>query len=134
MPKLVNEYRESDFVHCRTNSYLCKTKRCLYNIASKETYNIQKEQKVMKKEKVKRTKVGAARQICWQSSSISSGCMLMVQGFISIYCTDTMGMPAALVGTLLMVSKIFDGFTDLIAGYVVDNTRSRWGKGTKGFV
>ena len=83
----------------------------------------------MKKEKVKRTKVGAARQICWQSSSISSGCMLMVQGFISIYCTDTMGMPAALVGTLLMVSKIFDGFTDLIAGYVVDNTRSRWGKG-----
>lgn len=83
----------------------------------------------MKKEKVKRTKVGVKRQICWQSSSISSGCLLMVQGFISIYCTDTMGMPAALVGTLLLVSKIFDGFTDLLAGYIVDNTKTKMGKG-----
>lgn len=34
-----------------------------------------------------------------------------------------------LVGTLLLFSKIFDGVTDLFAGYIVDNTRTRFGKG-----
>lgn len=82
-----------------------------------------------KKKNPKRVKVGAKRMLCWNSSGISSGCMMMAMGYLSIYCTDTMGIPAALVGTLLAASKIFDGFTDLIAGYLVDNTNSRWGKG-----
>lgn len=82
-----------------------------------------------KKQKPKRVKVGAKRMICWNSSAISSGCMMMIMGYLSIYCTDTMGIPAALVGTLLAASKIFDGFTDLLAGYIIDNTNSRWGKG-----
>ena len=28
-----------------------------------------------------------------------------------------------------MASKIFDGFTDLIAGYIIEKTNSKWGKG-----
>lgn len=79
--------------------------------------------------KQKRVKVGAKRMICWNSSAISSGCMMMIMGFLSIYCTDTMGIPAMLVGTLLAVSKFFDGFTDLLAGYIVDNTNTRLGRG-----
>lgn len=82
-----------------------------------------------KTKKQKRVKVGAGRMICWQSSAVSYGCLTMALGYISIYCTDTMGIPAALVGTLLAASKIFDGFTDLIGGYIVDNTKTRWGKG-----
>ena len=106
---------------------------CILNESNKlaEKYE-RNEEKVMeeeKKQKPKRVKVGAKRMLCWNSSGISSGCMMMVMGFLSIYCTDTMGIPAALVGTLLAASKIFDGFTDLIAGYIVDNTNSRWGKG-----
>lgn len=86
-----------------------------------------KEEKQQNKQK--RVKVGAKRMICWQSSAISSGILMMVLGYISIYATDTMGIPAALVGTLLAASKIFDGFTDLLAGYIIDNTNTRWGKG-----
>lgn len=81
------------------------------------------------KEKKQKVKVGAKRMLCWQSSSLSSGCNLLSLGFISIYCTNTLGMSAALVGTLLMASKIFDGFTDLVAGYIVDNTNTKWGRG-----
>lgn len=84
------------------------------------------EKKVKEK---KKGKVGIGRHIAWQSSSISSGCVLMALGFISVYCTDALEMPAALVGTLLMVSKLFDGFTDLLAGYIVDNTNTKWGRG-----
>lgn len=47
---------------------------------------------------------------------------------LTYYCTDILGMAPALVGTLLLASKVFDGFTDLIAGTIIDKTHSRWGK------
>lgn len=47
---------------------------------------------------------------------------------LTYYCTDILGMSAALVGTLLLASKVFDGVTDLIAGTIIDRTHSRWGK------
>lgn len=33
------------------------------------------------------------------------------------------------MGTLLLASKIVDGFTDILAGWLVDNTHTKWGKG-----
>ncbi|MGN0361802.1 MAG: MFS transporter [Bilifractor sp.] len=47
---------------------------------------------------------------------------------LTYYCTDLLGMPTALVGSLLLASKVFDGFTDLVAGAIIDKTNSRWGK------
>ena len=79
--------------------------------------------------KEKPGRVGAGKMLCWQSRMISTSCMLMIIGYLSIYCTDTLKMPAALVGTLLMVSKIFDGVTDLFAGYIVDRTKTKIGRG-----
>ena len=48
--------------------------------------------------------------------------------FIMIYLTDTAGLNAGIVGTLMMVSKIFDGFTDIIFGSLIDKTKSKLGK------
>ncbi len=73
--------------------------------------------------------VGAGRMLAWQSRAISQGCALMAIGFLSVYCTDTLKMNPALVGTLLVVSKLLDGFTDIIAGYLVDKTNTKWGRG-----
>ncbi len=52
--------------------------------------------------------------------------VLMMQ--ITYYCTDLLGLPVSLVGTLLLASKVVDACTDLIFGYVIDRTRTRWGK------
>ena len=79
--------------------------------------------------KEKRSKVGFGKMLAWQSSPLSSGINLLMLGYVSIFATDTLGIPAALVGTLLMISKVFDGVTDLIAGYVIDNTNTKLGKG-----
>ena len=73
-------------------------------------------------------KVPFGKLVAWNTRPIALGAITIIIGYFSIYCTDTLGMNAAVVGTLLMVSKIVDGFTDLVAGYVVDNTKSRWGK------
>ena len=45
-----------------------------------------------------------------------------------IYLTDTVGLNAGVVATLLMVSRIFDGFSDLIFGTLLDRTNTRMGK------
>jgi Na+/melibiose symporter-like transporter len=68
------------------------------------------------------------RFFAWKSRDVSLAASFIIIGYLSIYCTDTLGMPAALVGALLLGSKIFDGITDLFAGYIVDNTRTRIGK------
>lgn len=74
-------------------------------------------------------KVGLGRVVAWNSRAISQGIGLMVLGYLSLYCTDTLGMPAALVGTLLLVSKLLDGVTDVMAGFIVDRTNTKWGRG-----
>lgn len=48
--------------------------------------------------------------------------------FVMIYLTDTAGLNAGIVGTLMMVSKIFDGFTDIIFGSLIDKTKTKMGK------
>lgn len=47
---------------------------------------------------------------------------------ITYYCTNSLGLSPGIVGTLLLVSKLFDGFTDLIAGLIIDKTKTKYGK------
>lgn len=82
-----------------------------------------------KEKKQNPDKIGIGRFLAWQSRGASIGAQVMIVAFITLYCTNTMGMPAALVGTLLMASKIFDGVTDLFAGYLVDRTNTKIGRG-----
>lgn len=48
--------------------------------------------------------------------------------FVMIYLTDTIGLSSGIVGTLIAVSKLFDGFTDIFFGSMIDRTHSRLGK------
>jgi glucuronide carrier protein len=52
----------------------------------------------------------------------------MVSAFVLIYYTDVAGISAAAAGTLLLVARVWGGFTDLFAGRRVDATSTRWGK------
>ena len=74
-------------------------------------------------------RVGFVRNLWWQSRGASLGVNALMMGFLTIYCTDTLKIPPALVGTMLMVSKIFDGFTDATVGFIVDRTNTRLGRG-----
>jgi glucuronide carrier protein len=49
--------------------------------------------------------------------------------FLLVYYTDVAGISAAAAGTLLLVVRIFDAFSDVFAGRIVDKTYSkRFGK------
>ena len=48
--------------------------------------------------------------------------------FVMIYLTDTIGLNAGVVGTLIMVSKLLDGVSDIFFGSMIDKTKSKMGK------
>lgn len=52
----------------------------------------------------------------------------LLSSFVMIYLTDTVGLNAGIVGTLMMFSKLFDGVTDIFFGSMIDKTKSRMGK------
>ena len=53
---------------------------------------------------------------------------VLLSAFVMIYLTDTAGLNAGVVGTLMMVSRLFDGFSDVIFGALLDRTNTRMGK------
>ena len=53
---------------------------------------------------------------------------VLLSAFVMIYLTDTAGLNAGIVGTLMMISKLFDGFSDIIFGALLDRTNTRMGK------
>lgn len=74
-------------------------------------------------------KIGIGKFWGWNARAVSVGCVTVIySGYFMLYCTNALGLSSAVVGTLLLISKIFDGITDLFAGYLVDNTNTRWGK------
>lgn len=74
-------------------------------------------------------KVGLGRLLRWQSSSISVSISALTVGFVSLYCTDALHLEPAIVGTMFMLSKIIDSITDFMAGFIIDRTQTKWGKG-----
>jgi glycoside/pentoside/hexuronide:cation symporter, GPH family len=48
--------------------------------------------------------------------------------FLPIFYTDVFGISAAAVGTLLLVSRVWDGIDDPLIGMLADRTNTRWGK------
>lgn len=48
--------------------------------------------------------------------------------YLMIFYTDVFGLPAAVVGTLFLVTRVWDSAFDPIVGVVADRTHTRWGK------
>ncbi len=52
----------------------------------------------------------------------------LLTSFVMFYLTETVGLSMGIVGTLMAVSKIFDGVTDIFFGRMIDKTKTKMGK------
>jgi GPH family glycoside/pentoside/hexuronide:cation symporter len=51
-----------------------------------------------------------------------------VGSFLMIYYTDVARIPVAAIGTMFLVTRIWDAVNDPIMGLIIDKTNTRWGK------
>ena len=52
----------------------------------------------------------------------------LLSSFLMIFLTNTVGLSSGIVGTLIAVSKLFDGVTDIFFGAMIDKTKTKIGK------
>ena len=58
-----------------------------------------------------------AQNVVWGAMSI-----------ITLFYTDYVGVDPAVIGIIMLASRIFDGAADVIMGILVEKTNSKWGK------
>lgn len=52
----------------------------------------------------------------------------MIGTLLTLFYTDYVGINPATVGMVMLLSRLFDGVSDLIMGVIVERTNSKWGK------
>ena len=52
----------------------------------------------------------------------------MIGSLLTIFYTDYVGISAAAIGVIMLISRIFDGCSDVIMGFVVNKTHSKYGQ------
>lgn len=48
--------------------------------------------------------------------------------YLLFFYTDVIGLPAVAVGTMFLITRIWDTFLDPVVGVIADRTETRWGK------
>lgn len=65
------------------------------------------------------------------------GCNLVfstMASYLMVFYTDVFGITAAAAGTMMLVTKFIDAFTDTGMGLLVDRTHTKWGQGRPYFL
>ena len=52
----------------------------------------------------------------------------MITAYLLFFYTDVFGITAAAAGTMILVSRLWDGINDPMMGMITDRTETRWGK------
>lgn len=69
------------------------------------------------------------QKVAYGSGDVAANCTFaLISSFMLIYLTNTVGLNSAVVGTLMMASKLLDGITDVFFGTLIDRTKSKMGK------
>lgn len=73
-------------------------------------------------------KISMLEKIIYGSGDVGLNAMYtLFSSYVLFFYTDVILMNAALIGTVIMISKLFDGVSDLIAGQLIDTHKSKGG-------
>lgn len=74
-------------------------------------------------------KIPFGEKLAYGAGDLASNLIYVAVGsYLTFFYTDVAGIPAAVVGTLFLVSRIFDGAYDLLIGVLMEKFNSRFGK------
>jgi len=74
-------------------------------------------------------KIGFTEKLGYGLGDLASNLIFAaVSSFLVFYYTDIAGASAAAIGTIILLSRVLDGITDIGMGFIVDKTNSKHGK------
>ncbi|OOM76056.1 putative symporter YjmB [Clostridium puniceum] len=74
-------------------------------------------------------KLSYKEKVSYGSGEVGINLLFTAMGaFLLFYYTDVAGVSAAAVGSIMLISKIFDGIADIAMGFITDRTQSKYGK------
>lgn len=59
------------------------------------------------------------------------GCNIIwgcVGSYLTLYYTDNVLLSAAVAGNIMMIARILDGLSDILMGFIIEKTHTKWGK------
>ena len=74
-------------------------------------------------------KIGVFEKVAYGGGDLASNLILVLTStFVTFFYTDALGLNAAIIGSIMMFSRLADGFTDIFMGYVMDRVKTKYGK------
>lgn len=74
-------------------------------------------------------KLGWGTRVSYASGDVACNVVFgMIGTLLTLFYTDYVGINPATVGLMMLLSRLFDGVSDLVMGLIVEKTNSRWGK------
>lgn len=74
-------------------------------------------------------KVSFTERLAFGSGDLANNIIYAaISTFLMFYYTNVIGISAAAVGTIMLISRFLDCFADLTMGVIVDRTKSKYGK------
>lgn len=74
-------------------------------------------------------KIGFLTGVAYGSGDMACSIVFgMISSLLVLFYTDYVGVSAALVGTVMLISRLFDGVSDFIMGWIVSKTKSKYGQ------
>lgn len=81
------------------------------------------------------SKTSASTRLSYAASDVAGQLLFCwIMWYLPYFYTDTYGIPAATVGTILLVARWVDAVDAPVWGIIFDRTRSRWGKSRPWFL
>lgn len=81
------------------------------------------------KEQFKQQKIGVGERVAYSCSNFGGNLVYAtISSFATLFYTDSVGIAAATVGTMMLVARIFDAFSDVAMGGIIDRTHRKQGQ------
>lgn len=83
----------------------------------------------MKDNSMEGTRLGWRTRVSYAGGDVACNVIFgMVGTLLTLFYTDYVGINPATIGMVMLISRLFDGVSDLVMGMIVERTNSKWGK------
>lgn len=81
------------------------------------------------KENANNIRISWGTRIAYGSGDVACNVVFgMITTVLTLFYTDYAGVSVASVGLVMLLSRMFDGVSDMVMGFIVEKTNSKWGK------